>query len=107
MKVMNFGMYGICTYVNIVFYVCIQYLRAYILGILRMFANVLYISYLKVMGGIDGTTVLSNLSEGGVFGEIALLGVNNKRTADVISVGYSNLYVLRKQDLEEVLKGFM
>ncbi len=63
----------------------------------------------RVLGGVNGRTVLSNLGEGAVFGEIALLGVcggMNKRTADVESVGFSSLFVLRKEDLQEVLKDY-
>ncbi|XP_059083326.1 uncharacterized protein LOC131880663 [Tigriopus californicus] len=60
-----------------------------------------------VLGGIDGR-VLCTLGEGSVFGEIALLGVGgmNKRTANVISVGFSNLFVLQKADLEAVLQDY-
>ncbi len=61
-----------------------------------------------MLGGIDGKKVLCTLGEGSVFGEIALLGVGgmNKRTADVVSVGYSNLFVLKKEDLERVLEDY-
>jgi len=62
----------------------------------------------QVLGGSDGKTVICTLGEGSVFGEIALLGVGgmNKRTADVISEGFSNLYVLKKRDLESVLRDY-
>ena len=69
------------------------------------FDNVLQ---LQVLGGIDGRRVLVTLGQGSVFGEIALLGVGgmNRRTADVVSRGFSNLFVLQKDDLETVLKDY-
>ena len=82
----------------------------------------------QVKGGVDGTRILCTLFEGSVFGEIALLGIDglNKRTADVVSVGFSNLvrlnesaqngnyehqfplcqFVLKKKDLENVLDDY-
>ena len=62
----------------------------------------------QVLGGIDCRKVLVTLGQGSVFGEIALLGVGgmNRRTADVISRGFSNLFVLQKDDLETVLKDY-
>ena len=62
----------------------------------------------QVLGGLNRRKVLVTLGQGSVFGEIALLGVGgmNKRTADVISKGFSNLFVLQKDDLELVLKDY-
>ena len=62
----------------------------------------------QVLGGLNRKKVLVTLGQGSVFGEIALLGVDgmNKRTADVVSRGFSNLFVLQKDDLEMVLKDY-
>ena len=62
----------------------------------------------QVLGGLNKKKVLVILGQGSVFGEIALLGVcgMNKRTADVVSKGFANLFVLQKDDLELVLKDY-
>ena len=48
--------------------------------------------------------MVATLTEGKYFGEIALLSFegNNRRTADVRSVGYSELLVLSKKALMSV-----
>ncbi|XP_028409063.1 cyclic nucleotide-gated cation channel alpha-3-like [Dendronephthya gigantea] len=53
--------------------------------------------------------VVASLSDGNYFGEISLLrldGGTNRRTADVRSVGYSELLCLSKKDLMEALKEY-
>ncbi|XP_034062858.1 cyclic nucleotide-gated channel cone photoreceptor subunit alpha isoform X3 [Gymnodraco acuticeps] len=56
----------------------------------------------------DGITQFVVLSDGAYFGEISILGIKgskagNRRTANIRSVGYSDLFALSKDDLVESL----
>ncbi|XP_034950798.1 potassium/sodium hyperpolarization-activated cyclic nucleotide-gated channel 4 isoform X3 [Chelonus insularis] len=56
----------------------------------------------------NGKTVLATLKAGSYFGEISILnmGTAGKECASVRSVGYSDLFVLSKKDMWDVLKEY-
>ncbi|XP_055839287.1 potassium/sodium hyperpolarization-activated cyclic nucleotide-gated channel 1 isoform X2 [Episyrphus balteatus] len=57
----------------------------------------------------NGKTVMASLKAGSYFGEISILNMGtagNRRTASVRSVGYSDLFVLSKTDMWDVLKEY-
>uniref|UniRef100_A0A8C6WF27 Cyclic nucleotide gated channel subunit alpha 3 n=1 Tax=Neogobius melanostomus TaxID=47308 RepID=A0A8C6WF27_9GOBI len=56
----------------------------------------------------DGVTQFVVLGDGAYFGEISILGIKgskagNRRTANIRSVGYSDLFALSKEDLMDAL----
>ncbi|KAM6934561.1 cyclic nucleotide-gated channel alpha-4 [Xenentodon cancila] len=59
----------------------------------------------------DGVTEFAVLSAGNFFGEISILNIKgnksgNRRTANIRSIGYSDLFSLSKEDLTNVLSQF-
>ncbi|KAH9402189.1 cyclic nucleotide gated channel beta 1 [Tyrophagus putrescentiae] len=66
------------------------------------------IQVLSGRGKAGSGSVLITLGEGSIFGEIAILNLEGftRRTADVRSVGYSQLFALTKADLWETLKNY-
>ncbi|CAG0887132.1 unnamed protein product [Darwinula stevensoni] len=59
----------------------------------------------------DAITIYATLSDGSVFGELSILNIpgnktGNRRTANVRSEGYSDLFCLSKDDLWDVLEEY-
>ncbi|XP_026888789.1 cyclic nucleotide-gated channel rod photoreceptor subunit alpha isoform X1 [Electrophorus electricus] len=59
----------------------------------------------------DGVTQFVVLSDGSYFGEISILNIKgskagNRRTANIRSIGYSDLFCLSKDDLMEAMKEY-
>ncbi|XP_020568859.1 cyclic nucleotide-gated cation channel alpha-4 [Oryzias latipes] len=59
----------------------------------------------------DGVTEFAVLSAGNFFGEISILNIRgnksgNRRTANIRSIGYSDVFSLSKEDLTDVLSQF-
>ncbi|SCC90892.1 Uncharacterized protein SCG7109_BV_00020 [Chlamydiales bacterium SCGC AG-110-M15] len=58
----------------------------------------------EVLSG-DGKTIYAELSDGAFFGEIALL-FSEKRTASIQAKSYCDLFIMKKDDFDVVLKDY-
>lgn len=69
---------------------------------------IITVGQVQVVGGPDNSQVFVTLGSGVCFGEIALLGSGgmNRRTATIRALGYTTLYVLYKEDLNEALNSY-
>lgn len=59
----------------------------------------------------DGRTPMATITGGGFFGEVSLLNIpgnatGNRRVADVKSIGYSDIFILSKNDLWSTLNEY-
>lgn len=59
----------------------------------------------------DGKVVFGILKEGAVFGQLAILNLSgkaygNKHTMTIRSVGYTDVYILRQEDVNDVLQEY-
>ncbi|KAL3982717.1 Cyclic nucleotide-binding domain family protein [Acanthocheilonema viteae] len=59
----------------------------------------------------DGKVVLGILKEGAVFGQLAILNLSekigcNKHTMAIRSIGYTDVYILRQEDVNDVLQEY-
>lgn len=68
----------------------------------------LYI-YILFFSNSESGQVLTKMYSGDFFGEIGILnieGASNRRTADVRSVGYAELFSLSKEDVLSAVKDY-
>lgn len=59
----------------------------------------------------DGKNILGILKEGAVFGQLAILNLSgkaggNKHNITVRSIGYTDVYILRQEDVNDVLQEY-
>ncbi|GIZ02274.1 cyclic nucleotide-gated cation channel alpha-3, partial [Caerostris extrusa] len=66
------------------------------------------IKVINLMPKVDKGQVLTHMRAGDFFGEIGILNLDgfNRRTADVRSVGYSELFSLSREDVLSAMKDY-